>query len=316
MRPCWGSSRFCTESDLDINFPHWQKWLDQAKPIHDDAGDGTTVIMLQDEEHFVKEGPTDLIAWEYQVYTRMQLHFPTVCERFLDLRWGSKQGLLLHLVVCFRDIFKGDAFPRPSRPFTYASTALCASHLIFRMRIMHYNDVLHRDIHPGNVGFLCAHDSGIQPAHITMQQIEGRQDLFTPTFIDYQWSTMEGYHPRTGTHMPPMAMWSYLSDRFLREPNETYSAADDLESLAYTLLDFRLMGELPWAREIDARSNPFSYDVYSREHRDFVIATRNQHLDGLFNSCTAASPSSEHPVQVEKELLDFIQYARNLERSD
>ncbi|KAI1783128.1 hypothetical protein LXA43DRAFT_904190 [Ganoderma leucocontextum] len=268
--------------------------------------------MLPDEEHFVKEGPTDLIAWEFLVYSLLQdsLDFPTVCERILDSPERQNKGLLLHSVICFRDIFHeedGPGLPPPLEPFSYVSTAFCVSHLIRYLRFMHCCGVLHRDVHPGNVGLLCAPSSSLPTNMKEVEVLVEQGYLFTPTFIDYEWSTWASFHPRLHD-MPIMAAWSYLSDRVLREPG-VYSPADDLESLAYTLLEFRLGGELPWSLEIEAKASSYDYDVESVEHRDFVIKTRTRYLE----ETSAVSRSLE---RIEKCLLDFIKYARSLGRKD
>lgn len=90
-----------------------------------------------------------------------------------------------------------------------------------RTRI-HLDGVLHRrNVHPGNVGLLCAPTTGFpttgSPEEVdVLAESERAECLFTPTFIDYQWSTLGGFHPRIHS-MPTMATWSYLPDRVLRE---------------------------------------------------------------------------------------------------
>ena len=91
-----------------------------------------------------------------------------------------------------------------------------------------------------------------------------------------------------------------------------YSAEDDLESLAYTLLEVRYSGWLPWAEEIcaAASSNPSFGETMS--DLEFVVKTRAKHLDVLRGDRPLWSPLQADDAQEGMEIIDFVLYARGL----
>ena len=117
-------------------------------------------------------------------------------------------------------------FPTPNGPFSYESepTAHCAHHWHLVRKCSHcLAGILHRDVHPGNVGLLCAPTSSFpttdstSPGEVDALAESEQECLFMPALIDYQWSTLGGFHPHI-YNTPTIATWPYLSDRVLREP--------------------------------------------------------------------------------------------------
>ena len=87
---------------------------------------------------------------------------------------------------------------------------------------LHGNGWRHTDIHPGNIGFVArSSDIRTMEDHLkdVLDQLESKDHLLFPvTFIDYQWSTLNGHHPHTSRfEQPTRVMWAYLSDRILLE---------------------------------------------------------------------------------------------------
>ncbi len=82
---------------------------------------------------------------------------------------------------------------------------------------MHSNDILHCDIHPGNAGLTPASELHVLQAPFTANTAESTH----PTFIDFGWSLMGGYHPRKGNDYSPVC-WPYASDRVLRGGGKTF----------------------------------------------------------------------------------------------
>ena len=99
------------------------------------------------------------------------------------------------------------------------------------------------------------------------------------------------------------------SDLLNATPSAEYSAADDLESLAYTLLTMCYMGWLPWSDDIErARSrNPFFGG--SKSDMEFIIQTRKRYLDDLHH---CGSVLDTIPLKTQVALLDLIMYAQGL----
>lgn len=75
---------------------------------------------------------------------------------------------------------------------------------------MHVHDVLHCDIHPGNAGLTPCSELGELEAPFTAESAESMH----PTFIDFGWSLMGGFHPRASDGCSPVT-WPYASDRVL-----------------------------------------------------------------------------------------------------
>ena len=78
------------------------------------------------------------------------------------------------------------------------------------------------DIHPGKIRFVArSSDIRTMEDHLkdVLDQLESKDHLLFPvTFIDYQWSTLNGHHPYTSRcKQPTRVMWAYLSDRILLE---------------------------------------------------------------------------------------------------
>ena len=99
------------------------------------------------------------------------------------------------------------------------------------------------------------------------------------------------------------------SDLLNATPSAEYSAVDDLESLAYTLLAMCYMGWLPWSDDIErARSrNPFFGG--SKSDMEFIIQTRKRYLDDLHH---CGSVLDTIPLKTQVALLDLIMYAQGL----
>ena len=93
-----------------------------------------------------------------------------------------------------------------------------------------------------------------------------------------------------------------------------YSAADDLESLAYILLAIQYSGQLPWSSDIDAACS--SIPCFGEDDYDLalVIKTRDRHLGNLRGSSPASLSETHHGGLVE--LVDFVFYARGLNPGD
>ncbi|OJT03409.1 hypothetical protein TRAPUB_6007 [Trametes pubescens] len=159
--------------------------------------------------------------------------------------------------------------------------------MIILMQRMHSNNILHCDIHPGNAGLTPCDELGVLRAPFTAETAESTH----PTFIDFGWSLMRGYHPRGGDDNSAVS-WPYASDRILRR-DDPYTRADDMASLAYLLLSVRLLNHPPWFHEIQ------SQDL--SEDPEAVIATRARVIGELHAQKT-----------VEDHLLDFVSYATGL----
>lgn len=83
--------------------------------------------------------------------------------------------------------------------------------------LLHQIDVLHRDVHPGNVGFVACNSPNelVTSPQIMKQALQAGCEPPQPVFIDYQWSTIDNFHPHR-LQMPSMTMWPYLSDRVIQ----------------------------------------------------------------------------------------------------
>ncbi|EIW53427.1 uncharacterized protein TRAVEDRAFT_74756 [Trametes versicolor FP-101664 SS1] len=261
--------------------------------VHRHPDTDAEVRAVVDGQHYVKTGPLDLIVWEYMVYSQLQLEgdFPLICERLVDCGSGSrKAALLLHRVSTFSVLFK-NYVAQGSPPIPYDFTAWCAKSLIILMQKMHSNNVLHCDIHPGNAGLTPCDSLGVLVAPLTADTAESTH----PTFIDFGWSQMGGFHPRGGDDNS-VVCWAYASDRML-DHGYPYTRADDMAALAYLLLAVRLMGHPPWFDEL------LSQDL--SEDREAIIATRARVI-GEFRA----------QKTVEDHLLDFVSYATSLAAED
>ncbi|KAI1792679.1 hypothetical protein LXA43DRAFT_310125 [Ganoderma leucocontextum] len=165
----------------------------------------------------------------------------------------------LYRVLCMNQFFEERA-KDPSWPAFSDIEVAWFAHSAIRsmMRWMSECDVIHCDVHPGSIGIITRSlvaellsESWTPPSKI---------DDFKPwqvTFINYQWGRVRDFHPRD-PDIPPTRMWLYASDRQILRSETQFSAVDDLESLAYTLLAVQYSGQLPWADEIDvaAALNP------------------------------------------------------------
>lgn len=88
-----------------------------------------------------------------------------------------------------------------------------------------------------------------------------------------------------------------------------YSAVDDLESLAYTLLAMCYLGKMPWSDDIDRESSHNIFFGETDSDIEFIIQTRKRYLDDL-HYCHSVLDTL--PLKVQAELVDFIMYVRDL----
>ena len=99
------------------------------------------------------------------------------------------------------------------------------------------------------------------------------------------------------------------SDLLNATPSAEYSAADDLESLAYTLLAMCYLGQLPWSDDIERDRSRDSSFGESESDIEFIIQTRKRYLDDLrYRGSVLDTISSK----VQVALVDFTMYARGL----
>ncbi|KAH9842523.1 uncharacterized protein C8Q71DRAFT_733211 [Rhodofomes roseus] len=235
-----------------------------------------TIEMIAGGRAVLKKGPWNVIQWEGFVYGHVQrlCGFPVVCEQMLDYGTDSTlAGLILRPVVVFDELVVDHEpeLPEPPR-FPSSVTAAIGAKLMIRMRHMHFEGILHTDIHPGNIGL----PSFREPPELASALHARQIDDLRPTFIDFGLARINGYHPMVDCeyHTPE---WTYISDRVVRGQS-TYTKADDLESLAYSLFAFRLMSHPPWHAE--ATGNDF--DGVEDRSSDF-LATRHRR-----SSCTTS----------------------------
>ncbi|KAH9914930.1 kinase-like domain-containing protein [Fomitopsis serialis] len=248
----------------------------------------------EDGQMVFKRGPWQSIQWEWVVYSRLQRlgRSPEICERLLDYGPDSTEhGLVLRYVGVFEELFTDKVPSVKQQQLPFSLTAWAAVRLITTMKYMHASRVLHCDIHPGNIGFPLCHNL----QELLSALCQDTEEVY-PTFIDFEWARMQGWHPLLPLQRQA-ATWTYQSDRAVRD--EPYCAADDFESLAYSLIAFRLLAAPPWHED--------SYDAYypPSEDRDTFLATRASRLRDLRTK-----------REVEEELLDMVDYARSLQPGD
>lgn len=268
---------------LEDSMPHW----DSLSPSESNK--------LSRQLYFLKQGPKDLILWEYLMYSRVQRScgFPIVCQRFYDHGpTADTAAMLLHPVVCIDGLIREYTTCNLPLPFPFRTVAWVASGLLVAMFSMHKDGVLHCDIHPGNIGI--AGCSGLEEALLAPGADMEGSGKPTPTFIDFEWSRLHGYHPSLGDDISS-GMWTYMSDRVVRQEGP-YCKADDVVSLAYCLLALRALGHPPWYQDCVEAWRLCSGDP------DSFIESRAQYLRDL-------GPSGA----VESLILDFIAYAESLQ---
>ena len=102
---------------------------------------------------------------------------------------------------------------------------------------------------------------------------------------------------------------AFPSDLLNASPSAEYSAVDDFESLAYTLLALCYLGQLPWSDDIERERsrNPCFGD--SESDIEFIIQTRKRYLDDLHR---CGSVLDTLPFNAQVTLVDLIMYARGL----
>ncbi|KAI0071395.1 hypothetical protein K474DRAFT_1735062 [Panus rudis PR-1116 ss-1] len=164
---------------------------------------------------------------------------------------------------------------RPGAGFILAYIGFC---LIKCLKFLHQAGVLHRDVHPGNVIYMRRPPSA---------ELGAWHELPSEAFylFDFGHSLLDGHHPTIPSNQPSTNATYGVHNPSSRE----YSARDDLEMLAYTLVAFHRCSHPAWV--------PFF--SFPSEDED-ISQVRSRTLDRLLEGAP--------PV-----VSEFVTYARNLE---